>query len=173
MQIIEPEHIRPAPDATPPTVTVSFTLLPEQTLAQIRVDMTLQSDTVTMAIEVTRGVFRPENSSHANAYLQVGDSPRALVVLAFAEQGELKWASADKNMFVTHDGRLIKTLGLPTNLRRISAATPDPLSSPVSNRMELSNHSKRNGSIPRHVIRNRRTLFYPARTASCAWAPAC
>jgi len=72
MQIIEPEHIRPAPDATPPTVTVSFTLLPEQTLAQIRVDMTLQSDTVTMAIEVTRGVFRPENSSHANAYLQDG-----------------------------------------------------------------------------------------------------
>ena len=72
MQIIEPAHIRPAPDATPPTVTVSFTLLPEQELAQIRVDMTLQSDTVTMAIEVTRGVFRPENSSHANAYLQDG-----------------------------------------------------------------------------------------------------
>ncbi len=69
---------------------------------------------------------------YANAYLQVGESPRALVVLAFAEQGELKWASADKNMFVTRDGRLIKTLGLPTNLRHISAATPDPLSSPAS-----------------------------------------
>jgi hypothetical protein len=69
---------------------------------------------------------------YANAYLQVGESPRALVVLAFAEQGELKWASADKYMFVTQDGRLIKTLGLPTNLRSISAATQDPLSSPAS-----------------------------------------
>ena len=69
---------------------------------------------------------------YANAYLRVGGSPRALVVLAFAEQGELKWASADKNIFVTRDGRLIKTLGLPTNLRRINAATPDPLSSPAS-----------------------------------------
>lgn len=69
---------------------------------------------------------------YANAYLRVGDSPRALAVLAFAEQGELKWASADKNMFITRDGRLTKTLGLPTNLRRISAETPDPLSSPAS-----------------------------------------
>jgi hypothetical protein len=76
---------------------------------------------------------------YANAYLQVGDSPRALVVLAYAEQGELKWASADKNMFVTRDGRLIKTLGLPTNLRRISATTPDPLSSPASLTQSSSN----------------------------------
>lgn len=69
---------------------------------------------------------------YANAYLRVGEAPRAFVVLAFAEQGELKWASADRNMFVTRDGRLIKTLGLPTNLRRISSTTPDPLSSPAS-----------------------------------------
>ncbi len=69
---------------------------------------------------------------YANAYLRVGESPRALVVLAFAEQGELKWASADKNMFITRDGRLMKTLGLATNLRRVSATTPDPLSSPAS-----------------------------------------
>jgi hypothetical protein len=72
MHIIEPEHIKPAPEATPPTVTVSFTLLPEPTLAEIKVDMRLQPDTVTMAIVVTRGVFKPKNSSHANAYLQDG-----------------------------------------------------------------------------------------------------
>jgi hypothetical protein len=69
MHIVEPD-IKPAP--APPTVTVSFTLLPEPTLAEFKVDMSFQPDTVTMNIEVTRGVFKPENHSHANAYLQDG-----------------------------------------------------------------------------------------------------
>ncbi len=73
MHIVEPD-IKPA--STPPTVTVSFTLLPEPTLAEIRVDMSLQPDTVTMAIKVTRGVFKPENFSHANAYLQDGGAQK-------------------------------------------------------------------------------------------------
>ncbi len=68
----EPEHLRPAPETTPPTFTVSLTVLPEQTASHISVDLNFQPDTVTMAIEVTRGVFKPENTGHANAYLRDG-----------------------------------------------------------------------------------------------------
>mgnify|MGYP006055328879 CR=1 FL=1 len=70
MHIIEPEHIKPATEA--PTVTVSVTVLPERTLAEIKVDMSMQPDSFTMAIELTRGVFNPLNSSRANDYLRDG-----------------------------------------------------------------------------------------------------
>ena len=69
MHIIEPD-IKPAPEA--PTVTVSVTVLPERTLAEIKVDMSMQPDSFTMAIELTRGVFNPLNSSRANDYLRDG-----------------------------------------------------------------------------------------------------
>ena len=71
-EVTEPEHIRPAPETTPPTFTLSLTVLPEQTASHISVDLNFLPDTVTMAIEVTRGVFKPENTGHANAYLQDG-----------------------------------------------------------------------------------------------------
>ena len=71
-EVTEPEHIRPAPETTPPRFTVSLTVLPEQTASHISVNMDFQPDTVTMAIEVTRGVFKPENTGHANAYLRDG-----------------------------------------------------------------------------------------------------
>ncbi len=71
-EVTEPEHIRPAPETTPPTFTVSLTVLPEQTASHISVDMHFQPDSVTMTIEVTRGVFKPENTGHANAYLRDG-----------------------------------------------------------------------------------------------------
>ena len=71
-EVTEPEHIRPAPETTPPTFTVSLTVLPEQTRSHISVDLNFQPDTVAMEIVVTRGVFKPENTGHANAYLQDG-----------------------------------------------------------------------------------------------------
>ncbi len=81
MHIIEPEHIKPATDAIPPTVTVSFTLLPDPTLAEIKVDMSIQPDTFTMAIEMTRGVFRAENFSQTNSYLKDGGAQQIRTVM--------------------------------------------------------------------------------------------
>ena len=68
---------------------------------------------------------------YASAYLTVGDLPRAFVVLAFAEQGQMKWISADHNLFVMQHGRLVKTVGLDTDLRWIDAIERDPLSKPL------------------------------------------
>ncbi len=68
---------------------------------------------------------------YASAYLTVGDLPRAFVVLAFAEQGQMKWISADRNLFVMQHGRLVKTVGLDTDLQRLDAIQLDPLSKPL------------------------------------------
>jgi hypothetical protein len=64
---------------------------------------------------------------YASAYLTVGELPRAFVVLAFEEQDQLKWISADRNLFVYEQGRLIKTLGLDNDLRWMSERSHDPL----------------------------------------------
>jgi len=67
---------------------------------------------------------------YASAYLQVGDSPQAFVVLAFADpDSSLTWMGADKNIFVTKYGRIIKTVGLDNDLYSIHeiGASSDPL----------------------------------------------
>lgn len=69
---------------------------------------------------------------YASAYLTVGDLPRAFVVLAFAEQGQMKWISADRNLFVMQHGRLVKTVGLDTDLRWLDAIQLDPLNKPLA-----------------------------------------
>lgn len=82
----------------------------------------LGSDDVQVSAEQVQRV------PYASAYLQVGDNPRAFVVLAFADpDGSLTWASADNNIFVTKQGRLIKTVGLANDLYRLTSGQPDPL----------------------------------------------
>lgn len=69
------------------------------------------------------------NIPYASIYVKLGDGPRVFMVLAFAEDGLLKWISADKRMLVTQNGRVIKSIGLPgTNLDGLSSSLPDPLS---------------------------------------------
>jgi len=69
---------------------------------------------------------------YPSAYLTVGDLPRAFVVLAFEEQQQMKWISADRNLFVYEQGRLVKTVGLPSDLRWMSDRSRDPLRSALS-----------------------------------------
>ena len=69
---------------------------------------------------------------YSSAYLTVGDLSRAFVVLAFEEQQQLKWISADRNLFVYEQGRLVKTVGLPSDLRWMSDRSRDPLRSALS-----------------------------------------
>lgn len=64
---------------------------------------------------------------YASAYLTVGELPRAFVVLAYAEQDQLKWISADRNLFVMQHGRWVKSIGLAVNLSHIESDSPDPL----------------------------------------------
>ena len=64
---------------------------------------------------------------YASAYIKVGDLPQALVVLAYANGQRLSWMSADGVMFVTEHGRLVKTIGLPNDLRYLGYLDKDPL----------------------------------------------
>lgn len=67
---------------------------------------------------------------YASMYAKVNDGSQIFVVLAYAEQGDLKWATRDKAMLVTRNGRLIKTLGLPDNLLEVTNLSSDPLAAP-------------------------------------------
>ncbi|MCV9878032.1 YjbF family lipoprotein [Brenneria izbisi] len=79
-----------------------------------------QDDTYVTARQV-------ENTPYASAYLKVGDAPQAFVVLAFAEQEQLKWIAADKNMIVTQHGRLVKTQGFGEDITNVNNLDRDPL----------------------------------------------
>lgn len=67
------------------------------------------------------------NVPYASAYLKVGKAPQAFVVLAFAEQQQLKWIAADKNMVVTRHGRLVKTQGFGEDITYVDNLAQDPL----------------------------------------------
>ncbi|WP_174871138.1 YjbF family lipoprotein [Pectobacterium polaris] len=67
------------------------------------------------------------NTPYASAYLKVGKAPQAFVVLAFAEQNQLKWIGADKNMVATQHGRLVKTQGFGEDITYVDNLQQDPL----------------------------------------------
>jgi hypothetical protein len=56
-----------------------------------------------------------------------GDNPKAIVALAFLEDEQDKWISGDQVLFTFQFGRLIRTLGLPSNLMYLSNLANDPL----------------------------------------------
>lgn len=73
------------------------------------------------------------NLPYASAYARINDEHRIFLVLAYAEQNpttgetQLKWMSSDKAMIVTENGRIIKTLSLPSaNLVSLSATQTLP-----------------------------------------------
>lgn len=69
-----------------------------------------------------------EQLPYASAYLKVGKAPRVFVVLAFADNQQLKWVTADKNRVVTRFGRLVKTQGLGEDIEQVTELDTDPLS---------------------------------------------
>ncbi len=65
---------------------------------------------------------------YASAYLKVGKAPRVFVVLAFADNQQLQWVTADKSSVTTHFGRLVKTQGLGEDIQQVTQQDTDPLS---------------------------------------------
>jgi hypothetical protein len=63
-------------------------------------------------------------------YVVIGERPRATMALAFIENGQYKWLSQDKAMFITENGRLVRTVGLAHNLIYVSNLSNDPLKMP-------------------------------------------
>lgn len=64
---------------------------------------------------------------YASIYARINDGSQIFLVLAYAENGNLKWLTRDKAMLVTRNGRLVKTLGLPDNLLEVTNLASDPL----------------------------------------------
>ncbi len=75
---------------------------------------------------------------YASLYAQLGNNPRSFMVLGFAEKHlslpehklifQLKWLSAEKEMLVTQNGRLVKTVNLHQHdLINTLSNEPDPL----------------------------------------------
>lgn len=108
------------------------------------------SDTMSLAFfgndDTTLGNDDIANLPYASIYAQVGNGPQAFMVLAIAQpithtylststsasyqkdQTQLKWLSADRAMLVTENGRVVKTVNLPTaNLTSSYSDQPDPL----------------------------------------------
>lgn len=70
---------------------------------------------------------RVEKTPYASAYLKMGKASQAFVVLAFAENDQLKWIGADSNILVMQQGRIVKTQGFGEDIAHVINVTPDPL----------------------------------------------
>lgn len=68
---------------------------------------------------------------YASLYARVNNGPRIFVVLGYDENGQQKWITQDKAMLVLQHGRLVKTLGLSSNLDEVSNLAADPLVAPL------------------------------------------
>jgi hypothetical protein len=64
---------------------------------------------------------------YATITAKVGDLPRGLMGLMKIDGSDLYWASSNRIAVVTRRGRLIKTVGLPQDLRDMRVSGDDPL----------------------------------------------
>lgn len=64
---------------------------------------------------------------YATISAKIGKGPRGLMALAQISADELRWLSSDRISLVTEGGRLVKTAGLPENLRDTQLLGPDPV----------------------------------------------
>ena len=67
---------------------------------------------------------------YASQYMQLNGGPQIFVVLAYAENGQLKWLTQDRAMLVTQHGRLVKTQLGGDNLLTVNNLGNDPLVHP-------------------------------------------
>lgn len=60
-------------------------------------------------------------------YARWEDSARLLVVLGFADGDDLSWITAERETLVTRSGRVVRTIGVDTELLAVSNLAQDPL----------------------------------------------
>lgn len=65
-------------------------------------------------------------------YVKKGQMSNIVLALAYIEQGQYKWISADNAVLVEHKGRIIKTSSLGDDLAFVFSTTNDPLNLPMS-----------------------------------------
>ncbi|MEE8248447.1 MAG: YjbF family lipoprotein [Alphaproteobacteria bacterium] len=70
-----------------------------------------------------------EKQPYAMIHLRTPGNAGAVLVLARVWGRELHWISADRNIVATLDGRLVRTVGLPENIRETRSLGVDPVAS--------------------------------------------
>ena len=73
-----------------------------------------------------------EQAKYDYLYVKYGDKPQVALALAFVEQDQLKWISADNGMLITRYGRIVSTLGLDNDLLYLTNKGSDPLLRPLN-----------------------------------------
>ncbi|WP_437889517.1 YjbF family lipoprotein [Phytobacter sp. V91] len=68
---------------------------------------------------------------YASQYMQFNGGPQVFVVLAFAENGQQKWATQDQALVVTEHYRIVKTQLPGDNLLQVNNLAADPLANPT------------------------------------------
>ena len=76
-------------------------------------------------VAVTRDQIR--QIPYASIRAKVGNGQRSVLVLYRYDGPDLHWMSADRVAFTTRAGRLVKTAGLPANLRSSTVLDGDPV----------------------------------------------
>jgi len=67
---------------------------------------------------------------YASLAVRLGDGPQALLILGRYDGDELNWISAEREVIVTRRGRVVKTYGLPQDLKVTIFLTKDPVGRP-------------------------------------------
>lgn len=64
---------------------------------------------------------------YASIRAKIGKGPRSILILWRVDHDDLHWLSADAAAIVTRMGRVVKTAGLPENIRDTRSLAQDPL----------------------------------------------
>ncbi len=64
---------------------------------------------------------------YASLAVKIGRQPRVLLVLSRYDGKNLHWLSADQAALITRGGRVVKTAGLPIDLKTTILYNPDPV----------------------------------------------
>jgi hypothetical protein len=64
---------------------------------------------------------------YASISAKIGIGPRSILILWRRENDDLHWISADRVVVVTRHGRVVKTFGLPENMKNTQELGADPV----------------------------------------------
>lgn len=81
--------------------------------------------------DITLSDEQIQSLPYSSMYLRLNEGQQIFVVLGYIEQGQSKWLTQDHAMIVTRNGRVLKTIGLHSNLLDVSNVQLDPLSRPL------------------------------------------
>jgi len=82
------------------------------------------------------------NLPYASIAAKIGKGPRSLLILWRTEGDQLHWLSADNAAIVTRGGRVVRTAGLPENMKATHSLTADPLVSGLQRPDGPSGHTR-------------------------------